>query len=152
MKSAMSSEHCDFQLHTWTPVSDVSQSGSQWSVKTNRGIVEAPKVVLCTNAHTKTFFPESNPLHSHIQPRFAQCALITPPPSYSGAKSLQHTYNMEPEWYLVQTPSGGIVIGGGREELQRMGKMPDLTNEDDSFVVPDWTTGGPGEDRRSGVS
>jgi hypothetical protein len=74
-----------------------------------------------------------------IQPRFRQCAVITPPLSYSGSSSLLHTYNMPEEWYLIQTPSGGIVLGGGTEEMERRGRLGRLGDEDDSFVDEEWT-------------
>jgi glycine/D-amino acid oxidase-like deaminating enzyme len=55
---------------------------------------------------------------------------------------LKHTYNADGSFYLVQTPSGGMVLGGwnlpvveGREkEYRRVG------NDDDSAVMPQWTS------------
>ncbi len=35
----------------------------KWRVKTNKGMIKAKKVVLCTNAHTQNFFEEGDPLH-----------------------------------------------------------------------------------------
>lgn len=67
--------------------------------------------------------------HPSIQPFRGQCALITPPPTYSGAQALKHTYNMKDEAYLVTTPMGGIVLGGGLSALIRGGKC----KPEDSF-------------------
>jgi hypothetical protein len=45
-----------------------------------------------------------------IFPVYGQCALITPPPSYSGNKALERTYNMlAGGYYMVQKGDGGIV-------------------------------------------
>jgi hypothetical protein len=65
--------------------------------------------------------------------------VITPPLSYSGSSSLLHTYNLPEEWYLIQTPSGGILLGGGLEEMERGGRLGRLGDEDDSFVDEEWT-------------
>ena len=46
---------------------------------------------------------------------------------------------MPEEWYLIQTPMGGMVLGGGTEEMERRGTLAKLGNEDDSFVVDEWT-------------
>lgn len=73
-------------------------------------------------------------------PKQAQCAVITPPPTFSGSVgALKHTYNMPHEAYLIQTPSGEIVLGGGFQQLVDEGKMKlrDCVGiEDDSFVHP----------------
>jgi hypothetical protein len=62
--------------------------------------------------------------------------------SGSSARKIILTLNpfLQPdEHYLVQTPSGGIVFGGGVEKLEREGKMrPDETLGvvDDSTIIP----------------
>jgi hypothetical protein len=77
-----------------------------------------------------------------IRPAYAQCSLITPTRTYSGQRALQYTYNMDGDFYLVQTPGGGMVLGRwdmpvlqGRQVKQwhRVG------NEDDSSVMAVWT-------------
>ncbi|KAI5449373.1 hypothetical protein NCC49_004777 [Naganishia albida] len=146
MRKALESPHSDCQLYTYAPVSGIEKtSDGKWEVRTAMGDVKAAQVILCTNAYTKHFFNKDNKeeelLHSHIRPAYAQCSLITPPLTYSGSNALQNTYNMDGAFYLVQTPSGGMVLGGwnlpiikGREKTyQRVG------NEDDSGVMPQWT-------------
>jgi glycine/D-amino acid oxidase-like deaminating enzyme len=69
MKAALSSTHCDLQLFTWTPVNSIDRSGRKgggYVVKTAKGDIKASRVVLCTNAHTKNFFPASDPLHTQL--------------------------------------------------------------------------------------
>ncbi|KAJ9091392.1 hypothetical protein QFC20_007640 [Naganishia adeliensis] len=146
MRKAIESSYSDCQLFTHAPVTSIDKTDDgKWNVKTAKGDVKAGRVVLCTNAYTKNFYdPEKKDeelLHSHIRPAYAQCSLITPPPTYSGLNALKHTYNADGSFYLVQTPSGGIVLGGwnlplvkGREKTyQRVG------NDDDSCVMPQWT-------------
>ncbi|KAL7415205.1 FAD dependent oxidoreductase-domain-containing protein [Mrakia frigida] len=151
---ALASTTSDFSIHSWTPISSFSQTPSSssflsekfkpktWTIKTSKGEIVAGRLVLATNAHTKNFFPESEAIQSHIRPRLAQCALITPPPSYSGAQSLKHTYNMTGGYYLVQSRlSGGIILGGGWDDLVRDGRAKDEEREtvNDSQVGEEWT-------------
>ncbi|WRT70480.1 uncharacterized protein IL334_007478 [Kwoniella shivajii] len=131
MQCAIDSTAADFSFYSWTPVSGFPEevAGGDWLVKTSKGNIQAKKVILCTNAHTPNFFPKDDPLHTHIQPKRSHCALITPPPTYSGAQALKNTYNMSDDHYLVQTPMGGIVIGGGLPGLVRDDKF----KAEDSF-------------------
>ncbi|KAJ9092815.1 hypothetical protein QFC21_006691 [Naganishia friedmannii] len=139
------------KLFTWAPVTSyIKMEDGRWDLQVSHGGVskgiKAGKVVLCTNAYTKNFFKkddqEEELLHSHIRPAYAQCSLITPTRTYSGQNALQYTYNMDGDFYLVQTPGGGMVLGGwdlplleGRETRiwHRVG------NEDDSSVLSVWT-------------
>ncbi|ORY30770.1 FAD dependent oxidoreductase-domain-containing protein [Naematelia encephala] len=125
MRLAIESTASDFSFYSWAPVNGfpAATPSGQRVVKTSRGDILTDRVILCTNAHTPNFFSKDDPLHTHIQPLRGQCALITPPPTYSGDQSFKHTYNMVDEHYLVQTPSGGIVLGGGLRALIRDGKV-----------------------------
>lgn len=72
MKLALASTHADVQLFTWTPVDTVTPSASKlgrWDIKTDKGVFSSDSVILCTNAHTKNFFPESTLIHH-------QCVLL----------------------------------------------------------------------------
>jgi hypothetical protein len=71
-----------------------------------------------------------------ITPRLAQCSLVTPTMPFSGGGALQHTYNT-PDHYLVQTASGGLVLGGGVDALEASGEM---TPNQTIGVVDDSTT------------
>jgi hypothetical protein len=55
---------------------------------------------------------------------------------FSGGGALQHTYNT-PDHYLVQTASGGLVLGGGIDALEASGEM---TPNQTIGVVDDSTT------------
>ncbi|WWD21793.1 hypothetical protein CI109_106281 [Kwoniella shandongensis] len=138
---ALKSPHSDYDIYSWCPVSTITPSKKGgWTVKTAKGTIQAKRVVLCVNAYTKDFFPEDELLHSHILPQFTQLSLITPPETFSGEKALQYTYNMTDEGYLIQTPMGGIVVGGGLDPLVRAGKIdPGVGNSlDDSITHQVW--------------
>lgn len=82
MRKAIESKHCNFSFHSWTPVEGLpTRSGNTWTLSTSKGKIKAPRVILCTNAHTHNFFPKSSLIHD-------QCVLTSPRflylPSYSG--------------------------------------------------------------------
>ncbi|KAK8850329.1 hypothetical protein IAR55_004246 [Kwoniella newhampshirensis] len=141
MRLAIETKHSYFAFYSWTPVSGFPREtkDGKWIVRTSKGDIVTERVIMCTNAHTPNFFSEDDPLHTHIQPIRGQCALITPPPTYSGAQSFTNTYNMIDEHYLVQTPMGGIILGGGLHAMIREGKCKledSLGQIDDSGVDP----------------
>lgn len=82
----------------------------------------SPRVTSCTTSKS-AWTPGRSELIVSIQPYRGQCSLITPPPTYSGAQALKNTYNMKHESYIVQTPMGGIVFGGGLHKLVEEGKF-----------------------------
>jgi len=45
-------------IHTATPVEAVSDEGSAWRLRTPRGSVHAPRVIVATNAYTSAVWPE----------------------------------------------------------------------------------------------
>ncbi|GHJ88006.1 hypothetical protein NliqN6_4408 [Naganishia liquefaciens] len=145
LQAAIASPNCD--LFTHAPVQSLEKGvHGMWQIDTPRGCISAGKVVLCTNAYTKNFFDgtteEEELLHSHIRPAYAQCSLITPPPSYSGLNALQKTYNMDGDFYLIQTPSGGMVLGGWDMPLvpgNEVKRYQRVGNEDDGALMPIWT-------------
>ncbi|KLT41356.1 FAD dependent oxidoreductase, partial [Cutaneotrichosporon oleaginosum] len=125
MHLALASPHAQFSLHSWTPASGHPQRrGDRWVLQTSKGAIRAPRVILCTNAHTRHFFPRSSPLHGHIEPYVGQCSSLTPTPTFSGAGALRNTYNMLDGHYLVRTASGELVLGGGVAPLVRSGATP----------------------------
>lgn len=136
MRLALDSPHANFSLHQWTPASGhPARDGDAWVLQTSAGSIRAKRLVLCTNAHTRHFFPNSSPLHGHIQPYVGQCSAITPTVPYSGASALQNTYNTLDGHYLVRTGNGELVLGGGTAPLVRAGLTPMSLvhgNEDDS--------------------
>ncbi|KAK4686734.1 hypothetical protein P7C73_g3382, partial [Tremellales sp. Uapishka_1] len=142
VRLSLQSSASDFDFYTWNPVSSLKPTadGARWLAKTARGDIKAKRVVLCVNAYTKNFFSTNDPLHSHIKPHFSQVALITPPATYSGEKALQYTYNMADDAYLIQTPTGGLVLGGGAAPLIRAGKLSPTVSDatDDSSTIKVW--------------
>jgi len=68
MKLALASQHADVQLFTWTPVigkpKPLTEQDGAWVVQTEQGPVQAGRLILCTNAHTRNFFPEDSLLYS----------------------------------------------------------------------------------------
>lgn len=63
MTLALQSPHANFQLFSWTPVASIDQDEKEeWIVKTSKGTIRTPRVILCTNAHTQNFFPKEDPL------------------------------------------------------------------------------------------
>lgn len=57
-KLAVDSKHSHLRLYPWTPVSIITKSEKGWRIKTDKGAISASQLVLCTNAHTKNFFPD----------------------------------------------------------------------------------------------
>ncbi|ORY26995.1 FAD dependent oxidoreductase-domain-containing protein [Naematelia encephala] len=137
---ALNSTHSDYQVYTWTPVSSLTQTNGGWIAHTAKGKIHATKAILCVNAYTKDFFGKEELLHSHIKPHRSQIALITPPATFSGERALRYTYNMQEDGYLMQTPMGGIVLGGGLTELVKEGKLsPSVSDSvDDSGTFKAW--------------
>ena len=67
-----------FNLQTFTPVTSLSHTGSEWKVDTPRGTITAPKVVVCTNAYMSNLLPQ---FANKIVPIREPCsALAIPPP------------------------------------------------------------------------
>ncbi|THH16072.1 hypothetical protein EW146_g4508 [Bondarzewia mesenterica] len=127
-------------LQTTTTVKIVSNSstGSEWIIGTDRGDVQAQKVVYTTNAFTATLLPE---FLGRIAPFRGQCSAIVPTRAYSGKKALTHTYSFR--WglndydYMIQRPNDGtIIIGGGRWKVP-IEKL--LGQTDDSERLPELT-------------
>lgn len=58
LKLAVDSKHSHLRLFPWTPVTSIAQAEKGWRIKTKDGHISASQLVLCTNAHTKNFFPD----------------------------------------------------------------------------------------------
>ena len=125
MRLAIDSTASDFSFFSHAPVSGFPErtDDGKWLVNTGRGMIKAGRVILCTNAYTRNFFPKDSLLHTHISPYRAYCAVVTPTPGASGVNALKYTYNLTDETYMVQTGAGGIVLGGGAPALIREGKV-----------------------------
>jgi glycine/D-amino acid oxidase-like deaminating enzyme len=142
LKLAIASERDHISLFTGTPVIDVSetQASSGQDVRTNRGIIRAKQIILCTNAHTPHLFPEDHPLKTFIFPSRQKMGLVTPTTSFAGTRALQTTYGF-PKGYCATT-SGGIVVGLGERVYvsEGCGSAEDfIGNSDDTTVLPGCT-------------
>lgn len=106
-----------FNLQTRTPVLHLQRRESGWIVHTERGQVSASHVVLATNAYTSHLLPH---LTAAITPVRGQVCALAPP---EGSTPLEHTHVWtvqeegdpgESDDYLVQRPSGELILGGER--------------------------------------
>ena len=134
----MASDHNDVSLFTSAPVLSVSElaDGNGVELKTSRGNLTAPTVILCTNAHTPHLFPKGHPLNTFIYPIRTQMGLVTPPTTFAGVKSLETSYGF-PRGYCA-TSAGGIVVGVAPNDYigQGIGSPDDFVcNSDDTALV-----------------
>jgi glycine/D-amino acid oxidase-like deaminating enzyme len=127
-----------FNLQTGTPVVHVQRRpGSQWIVHTERGQVSAAHVVLATNAYISRLLPR---LTGAITPVRGQiCALV--PPAESTPLEHTHVWSLQKEGdpgesddYLVQRPSGELILGGERMSVADGGEGVSSDNEVDPAV------------------
>ncbi|GFZ52218.1 hypothetical protein JCM24511_09991 [Saitozyma sp. JCM 24511] len=138
LKLALASDHNAVSLFTSTPVLSLSEpsGGDGVELKTSRGNVTAPTVILCTNAHTPHLFPKGHPLNTFIYPIRTQMGLVTPPTTFAGVKSLETSYGF-PRGYCA-TSAGGIVVGVTPNDYigQGIGSPEDFVcNSDDTALV-----------------
>ncbi|KAG9588060.1 FAD dependent oxidoreductase, partial [Aureobasidium melanogenum] len=105
-------------LQTHTPVLSISPSGTgNWNLHTDRGIVEAKKVVLATNAYTSHLIPSMTEL---IVPCRGQMSALLPGEAFSGSSRTKTSFAFigpKMDDYLVQRPdetSAHLMFGGGR--------------------------------------
>ncbi|KAJ7354380.1 FAD dependent oxidoreductase [Mycena albidolilacea] len=127
-------EKYGMNLQTRTPVRRVVpriSSAGGWRVETDRGTVETETVVYATNAYTATLLPE---FVGHIWPFKGQCAAVVPPEAYAGPNMFRETYGLAPGDYLIQRPTDGVIILGGRRRSVPVERL--LSNTDDAHVDP----------------
>lgn len=119
-------------LQTTTPVTSLQKVDSGWIVHTPRGMLAAPKVLLCTNAYTSALIPEFSDL---IVPVRGEMSALIPPASMKPANTSNHPLelsyvflgnekqNINQDDYLVQHPfstassgqvGGELMFGGAR--------------------------------------
>ncbi|WVF70923.1 hypothetical protein IAT40_005718 [Kwoniella sp. CBS 6097] len=111
-------------LHTWTPVTAVSEipDSPDWKVETPRGSIRTPLVVHATNAYAPALLPETK---GAIEPVPHMCNRVYPPPSFSGSKALEESYCViYPDGnYTVNPRQGGdglMLVGGTPPKLQHL--------------------------------
>ncbi|KAJ5138690.1 FAD dependent oxidoreductase [Penicillium bovifimosum] len=100
-----------------TSVLPAANSQSGWTIQTNRGPVEAGKVIVASNGYTPALLPEY--WEQIIPYRAVSCYIKTPGP----APLLVNTYALRfKDWdfdYLIPRPDGSIVVGGARSAYFR---------------------------------
>ncbi|KAI4721287.1 FAD dependent oxidoreductase [Aureobasidium sp. EXF-10727] len=123
-------------LQTHTSVTSITASSqNHWNIHTNRGMVNANKVVLATNAYTSHLFPQ---LADLIVPCRGQMSALLPGPQFSGSLRTQTSFAFigpKMDDYLIQRPDGPsatahLMFGGGRSY------GPSLGISDDAEVDP----------------
>ncbi|KAH7310864.1 FAD dependent oxidoreductase [Stachybotrys elegans] len=117
-------------LQTNTPVTSLRSSpGTGWTVSTPRGDVSARHVLLATNAYTSHLLPQFADI---IVPVKGQVSSLKP----RSGLDIGHTFyfasdlEVRRDDYLIQTPNGELIYGGGRIRADGHG----LGNWDDSTI------------------
>ena len=128
-------------LQTNTPALTIcrASSSSKWNIRTPRGTISAPHVLLTTNAYTGQLVPK---LRSLIVPVRGQMSALVPPKQLLH-QPLKHTYSFVGiighhrghNDYLIQRPissatsdGGQLMFGGGRSKAKNEGV--NVSNDD----------------------
>lgn len=112
-------------LWTHCPALEISQTtNGDWDVVTPRGIIQAQKVIHCTNAYAAALLPH---LKDHMTPNRAQAHSLIPTSAFTGEKTLQSTmslrYSLHHFYSLIQRQGDGtMILGVSRSN-------PDLSEE-----------------------
>jgi glycine/D-amino acid oxidase-like deaminating enzyme len=119
-------------LQTHTPVLSLTPSGHQWNIHTERGVVEAEKVVLATNAYTSHLLPQMADL---IVPCRGQMSALLPGAAFSGSSRTRTNLGFvgpKMDDYLIQRPgpSAHLMFGGGRSYGPSLGISSDEEVDD----------------------
>jgi glycine/D-amino acid oxidase-like deaminating enzyme len=120
-------------LQTHTPVLSLTPSGHKWNIHTDRGIVEAGKVVLATNAYTSHLLPQMADL---IVPCRGQMSALVPGAAFSGPHRTRTNFGFvgpRMDDYLIQRPdpSAHLMFGGGRSYGPSLGISSDEEVDDE---------------------
>ncbi|KAK4688131.1 hypothetical protein P7C73_g1980, partial [Tremellales sp. Uapishka_1] len=144
VRLALETTDASFQYFSWAPVKNLTpRVEGGWIVDCHeRGRITAKEVILCTNAHTKHLFPveeQKQGIPDHITPYRGHCANITPPPTYSGSRTIQASGDVGDTCYYMTTPTSGLVIGIGGGDSIALGlcTKSDVVDAVDDSVVKD---------------
>ncbi|EJD48063.1 FAD dependent oxidoreductase [Auricularia subglabra TFB-10046 SS5] len=120
------------KLHTRTPVTSITRSGSGWSVQTPRGAVRTTYVLHATNGYAGHLLPQLTgpsgivPVRGQVIATRASGPLVSKE-SYTGNDGFEY-------WFPRPTSSANeaplVVLGGGRE----VGKNYEMYVTDDAHV------------------
>ena len=127
-------------LQTNTTVTRITKSGAVWEVETDRGRIQASKVVLATNAYTNSLHPGLSAT-KFLVPARNQVAAIRPGKNIEGSPVLRKSISMEDQatgdYFMSRAPGvkgEGDVLYGGAKNLSRTGEKH---TTDDSVVHAD---------------
>jgi len=132
-----------FNLQTHTPVLSLEEpsSSASWTIKTERGSLSAPIVVICTNGYTSQLLPEFT---NKIIPLRGACSALAIPsvqpattPSNEVMRPLFTTYSIkfsehDYDYMISRQEYPKHIVVGGAESAH--GHDPSLTygNSDDT--------------------
>ncbi|WVQ82459.1 hypothetical protein IAT38_004588 [Cryptococcus sp. DSM 104549] len=126
-------------LQTWTPATSITGSANQWTVHTERGAINTPTVIHCTNAYAGVLLPETQ---GAIRPTPHMCNKVIPPSAFSGSKAIRNSYAViYPDSMYSINPRGkgdGAVLFGGsppnQYRLLEYVKQDPARRTDDSLI------------------
>ncbi|KAI7759779.1 hypothetical protein LZL87_009102 [Fusarium oxysporum] len=112
-------KHKNLNLQTNTAVTTIPASpeaDGSWNITTSRGVIEARKIIMATNAYTAALLPE---YHEKIIPYRAICSRIVAPNPPLLADSYAIRFSPTDFDYLIPRPDGSIIVGGARSAYFR---------------------------------
>ncbi|KAL4909342.1 hypothetical protein BDW74DRAFT_146409 [Aspergillus multicolor] len=144
LERTLSKSPGNINLQTNTPVTAIQTHDSPkgdnkiYTVKTDRGSIKTPKVILATNGYTAGLLPQYRAI---ITPAKATASHIAVPEGKaSPAPSLANTYNIRyaPNRvdYLNPRPDGSIVVGGGQWTYRDNRALFWNTYDDSTLIEP----------------
>ncbi|KAI4730477.1 FAD dependent oxidoreductase [Aureobasidium sp. EXF-10728] len=121
--------HQTLNLQTHTSVTSITASSqNHWTIHTDRGMVQANKVVLATNAYTSHLFSH---LADLIVPCRGQMSALLPGSQFSGSARTKTSFAFigpKMDDYLIQRPDSSgahLMFGGGRSYGPSLGISSD---------------------------
>ncbi|KAL2426173.1 hypothetical protein ABEF95_012308 [Exophiala dermatitidis] len=127
-------------LQTNTPVVGIdraSDGSGGWIIKTPRGSIQTPKIIVATNAYLPALLPE---FEDKIVPaRGIACRIAVPENPNRPAPHLNNSYTIRfgPQEYdyLISRTDGSIVVGGAKQRVL-LNDAYWQNNTDDSQLIP----------------
>lgn len=122
-------------LQTFTTVRNLKPSNNNegWIVKTSRGVIKCKKVVVATNAWTRTLLPE---FKDKIIPVKGCVSHIKPISKNPGKLNFNyfHTFPYEGDYVTAHKDMSLIVGGGGKTYLKFPNSIEMFNNSNDSYA------------------
>lgn len=126
-------------LQTNTPVTAIEPiHDGGYTVKTNRGDVKTPTVVLATNGYTAGLLPQYKNVITPIKGTASHITVppdtARPPPYLSNTYNIRYAPNRVD--YLNPRPDGGIVVGGGKWTYEGQRELWYDVYDDSTLIEP----------------